>query len=255
MKLNSNVCISALVLCLLFFAQPSFSATGFPNPLVSMNLSSDQIAELSDVFEAYSGKQLQLQAEMDRNISEWKIEIRKRDRFDTPEKEAASTKKSSKLGREIGRLLGESIKATVTYLIESKNVFTIKQREQLFLGLQKLDFNLPDTLFVITEKDLLLLDLDLSMEQRRQILTLRADMEKKAIDIGLEIDFDLIAMQMEVEKEDRDPQKIDQLFLSITDEVSEMIMLRITSLINANRVLKIEQKKKLQSLVLMQWNY
>ena len=117
------------------------------------------------------------------------------------------------------------------------------------------DFDMPDEIFIIVEEDLLSLDIGLTIDQIKKILRYRADMDKKAIDINLEIDLQLIYLQIELFKADRSSDKMNRLLLTITDLGTQLMDNRVVHFLKAKDVLTVAQKKKLLHSVSMLSGY
>ena len=121
----------------------------------------------------------------------------------------------------------------------------------LSLTTRELAMGLGLIAFVIVEGDLFSLDIGLKIEQVREILRYRADMDKKAIDINYKIDMQLIDLQVEMFEEKRDSAKINNIVLNITDLGTQLMDNRVVHFLEAKDVLTIQQKKALLHIISM----
>lgn len=173
------------------------------------------------------------------------LELRRKDRFENRFKAYDSVYKANTLVKEISKLYGETLKTPVKYLLKAKDVLSTEQREKLFARLLEFNFDMPDEIFVIVEGDLFSLDIGWKIEQIKKILRYRADMKKKAIDINYKIDMKLIDLQIEMLKDKRDSDKINNIVLTIIDLGTQLMDNRVVHFLKAKDVLTVPQKKKL----------
>ena len=249
-----SVCLSVLAI-LVISALPVMGAAETRLPGLNLNLTDKQVDALQGVFEEYTAKNLTLLGEVDKKITDLKLELRKKDRFESKFKEINSVYKANTLVKEISKLHGEILKTRIAYLLKAKDVFTDEQRVKLFTRVLEFDFDMPDEIFIIVEEDLLSLDIGLTIDQIKKILRYRADMDKKAIDINLEIDLQLIYLQIELFKSDRSSDKMNRLLLTITDLGTQLMDNRVVHFLKAKDVLTVAQKKKLLHSVSMLSGY
>lgn len=248
-KLKSG--LFCLLTILVASALPIIGAAETRLPGLNLSLTDKQVTALQGVFEEYTGKNLALLGEIDKKFTDLKLELRKKDRFESKFKEINSVYKANTLVKEISKLHGEILKTRITYLLKAKDVFTQEQREKLFARLLEFDFDMPDEIFIIVEENLISLDIGLTIEQVKKILRYRADMEKKAIDINYKIDMQLIDLQVELLKDERDSDKINKTILTITDLGTRLMDNRVVHFLKTKDVLTIPQKKALLHSVSM----
>lgn len=255
MKIRDNVFLLILIFVLLVSTQPVISQDGFQHPFVNFEPTPEQVLALQEVFEEYNVMQLKVRGQVDVKLAELRLELIKKDRFETKDKEDTSIAKVNKIVRDISRLFGDSFKNNVTYYLKAKDVLTQKQCVLAFRNLQNLNFKIPDDLFGIVEKELLNLNLDLSYDQVKKILKNRAKMSKKEIDLNLKRSLQMIDLQEEMIKDTCDNEKINKSILKISEFGTKQLDNRVVHFIKAKDILTAEQKRKLFQAMLMMPGY
>ena len=250
MKTKSGLfCILAMLVIGTPFA---YGADTYRIPGLNLEITEEQITALQTIFDEYSSQNLEMVGELEGKFSDLRFELLRPDRFDGRMKASESKYTTNKLVKDISKLYGEILKTRVKYLLKAKDILTREQREILFARLLEFDFDMPDELFAIVEIDLLLLDIDLSIDQIKEILRYRAEMEKMAIDINYKIDMQLIDLQVELFNKYRDPDKINKIVLTITGLGNQLMDNRVRHFLKAKDVLTVYQKKViLHSLSMM----
>ena len=249
MKLKSGLfCLFAM---LVIGASVASSATETRIPGLNLKLTDKQMTALQGVFDEYSSKNLELLAQIERKFTDLRLELRRKDRFENRFKAYDSVYKANTLVKEISSLYGETLKTKVKYLLKAKDVLSREQRERLFARLLEFDFDMPDEIFVIIEGALFSLDIGLKINQLKKIMGYRADMEKKAIDINYKIGMQLIDLQVELFKDERDSDKINNIVLTITDLGTQLMDNRVVHFLKAKDVLTVPQKKALLHIISM----
>ncbi len=227
----------------------SYASDEYRIPGLNLKLTDNQIAALQAVFDEFMSKKLELLAQIERKFTDLRIELRRKDRFESKFKAFDSVYKANTLIKEISKLYGETLKTRVKYLLKAKDVLSQAQRETLFARLLEFDFDMPDEIFVIIEGDLFSLDIGLEIDQVKKIMRYRADTEKKAIDINYKIDLQLIDLQIEMLKDERDSDKINRTVLAITDLGTQLMDNRVVHFLKAKDVLSMGQKKALLHII------
>ncbi len=249
MKQKVKSVFFCLLAILLIGTSFSYGSDEYRIPALNLKLTDSQIAALQGVFDEFMSKKLELLAQIERKFTDLRLELRRKDRFESRFKAFDSVYKANTLVKEISKLYGETLKTRVKYLLKAKDVLSQAQRETLFARLLEFDFDMPDEIFVIIEGDLFLLDIGLEIDQVKKIMRYRADMEKKAIDINYKIDMHLIDLQVEMLKDERDSDKINRTVLAITDLGTQLMDNRVVHFLKAKDVLSIAQKKALLHII------
>ncbi len=244
MKLNFKSGLFCILAMLVIGVSLAYSAEyriqGF-----NLNLTEKQVTALQGVFDEYTSEDLELLAQIERKFIDLRLELQRKDRFENRFKAYDSVYKANTMIKEISKLYGAVLKTRVKYLLKAKHVLTEEQRERLFARLLEFRFDMPDEIFVLIEGDLFSLDIGWKIGQIRKILRYRADMEKKAIDINYKIGMQLIDLQVELSKDERDSDKIDKIVLTITDLGTQLMDNRVVHFLKTKDVLTVAQKKTL----------
>ena len=251
MKLNFKSGLFCLLVMLVIGVSVASSATETRFPGLNLKLTDKQMTALQGVFDEYSSEHLELIGKIEKKFTDLRLELRRKDRFENRFKAYDSVYKANTLVKEISKLYGETLKTKVKYLLKAKDVLSREQRERLFARLLEFRFDMPDEIFVLIEGDLFSLDIGWKIEQLRKILRYRADMEKKAIDINYKIGMQLIDLQVELFKDERDSDKINNIVLTITDLGTQLFDNRVVHFLKAKDVLTIKQKKALLHIISM----
>lgn len=249
MKKKVTSGLFCLLAILVIGASFSYGSDEYRIPGLNLKLTDNQITELQGVFDEFMGKKLELLAQIERKFIDLRLELRRKDRFESRFKAFDSVYKANTLVIEISKLYGETLKTRVKYLLKAKDVLSQAQRETLFARLLEFDFDMPDEIFVIIEGDLFSLDIGLKIDQIKKIMRYRADMEKKAIDINYKIDMHLIDLQVEMLKDEGDSDKINRTVLAITDLGTQLMDNRVVHFLKAKDVLSMAQKKALLHII------
>lgn len=249
MKKNVTSGLFCLLAILVISASFSYGSDEYRIPGLNLKLTDSQITELQGVFDEFMSKKLELLAQIERKFTDLRLELRRKDRFESRFKAFDSVYKANTLVKEISKLYGETLKTRVKYLLKAKDVLSQAQRETLFARLLEFDIDMPDEIFVIIEGDLFSLDIGLEIDQVKKIMKYRADMEKKAIDINYKIDMHLIDLQVEMLKDEGDSDKINRTVLAITDLGTQLMDNRVVHFLKAKDVLSIAQKKALLHII------
>lgn len=235
----------------LLWTPPVWGQNKLPNPLMEFDPSPEQMTVLQGIFDEFSVVQLKLRGEVAVKFAELRLELMKKDRFETKTKEQASVSRVNKLVKDISFLFGESFQNNVTYYLKAKDVLTQKQCVSAVDNLGRFNFQIPDDLFGVVENQILNLDLDLTRAQVKKILRNRAKMAKKEIDLDLKRRLNLIDLQAEMIKMPCDNEIVNKTVLKISELGSRQMTNRVAHFIKAKDLLTNDQKDKLFQAMLM----
>ena len=251
-KLSVGRCVLAVfVAVLLTCISSAFAAQRTGSTVGDLNLTEEQLVALGGVIDEFSELQFEIVMQIENNFAELRREIRKEGRFDTKTKEKETVRKVNNLVKEIISLEGQLLKKRVEYLLEAKNVLTKEQKMKLISALEFEDDVFEDELPQIIELDFLIIPLDLTKEQIKKILRYKTDMKVKALKIDLEILYQLLDLQTEINKVEIDPKSIDKLILKITDLGTKLLENRVNGFLKSKDVLTVPQRKMLIQTFMM----
>lgn len=210
-----------------------------------LNLNEEQLVALGGLIDEFGELQFEIVMQIEKKFAELRREIKKKGRFDTKIKEKMTVQKVNKLVKEIISLEGQLIKKRVEYLLKAKNVLTEEQKIKLISALEFEDDFFEDELPEIMELDLLIIPLELTKEQIKKILRYKTDMKIKALKIDLEILYQILDLQTEINKVEVDPKSIDKIILKITDLGTKLLENRVNGFLKSKDVLTVPQRKML----------
>jgi len=210
-----------------------------------LNLTEEQLVALGGLIDEFGELQFEIVMQIERKFAELRREIRKEGRFDTKIKEKISVRKANNLVKEIISLEGQLIKKRVEYLLKAKNVLTEEQKIKLISALEFEDDFFEDELPEIIELEFLIIPLDLTKEQIKKILRYKTDMKIKALKIDLQILYQILDLQTEINKVEIDPKSIDKIILKITDLGTKLLENRVNGFLKSKDVLTVPQRKML----------
>ncbi len=251
MKNHAVILLIIALAGLLFVPRFGLTQNIQPNPLMDFDPSPEQIKVLQGIYDEFSVVQLKLRSEVDVKFAELKLELMKKDRFDTKAKEQASVSRVNRLVKDISSLFGESFQNNVSYYLKAKDVLTQKQCISAVGNLSNFNFQIPGDLFGLVENQLLNLDLNLSRDQVKKILKNRAKMAKKEIDLDLKRRLTLIDLQSEMVKMPCDNEIVNKTVLKVTELGSKQMSNRVVHFIKAKDILTRDQKDILFQAMLM----
>jgi Spy/CpxP family protein refolding chaperone len=252
-KLSIGRCVlTVFVAVLLTCSSSAFAAQRTGSITVGdLKLTEEQLVALGGVIDEFSELQFEIVTKIESNFAELKREIRKEGRFDTKTKEKETVRKVNSLVKEIISLEGQLLKTRVEYLLEAKNVLTKEQKMKLISALEFEDAVFEDELPEIIELDFLIIPLDLTKEQVKKILGYQTDMKVNALKINLEILYQILDLQTEINKVETEPQSIDKIILKITDLGTTLLENRVNGFLKSKDVLTVPQRKMLIQTFMM----
>ncbi len=241
-KKTQFIIIVTIATCILLAAGSSVWAE--QNMQMNLNLTPDQIKTLDTVVNDLSEKQFKIASDIERTLLELKFEIQREDRFATDPKAVESVRRANKLIKKLTALYGDMLKLEVVYVLKTKDVLTKEQRRQL---IESLDFDMeaPDGWMQNQEIEALAVDLELSDDQLKKILSYRTQMQKKDAKLEQKIEKLVQDLEDELSKDTVDDKKANKIIMSLTDLGVELLNNRIEHRLKAKDVLTVEQKKML----------
>lgn len=242
MKNMFKIVVVSLVVSIIGLGS-SFGADGSRGMGMGLNLTEKQYKDLQGLVNEYTRKSISIMDQIDIKAFELKQELRRVDRFKNKFTEYNSVYRANQLVRELSNLRSEQIKLKTSYLLKAKDILTIEQRLKVIERILEFEGAMPEETFFIVEHQILELDLGLSVDQVKKIMRHRADMEKKAIDLDLKIDMQMIDLQVVLAKPDIDTEKINTIIMSVTDLMTQLMDNRVVHFLKAKDVLTTEQKQ------------
>lgn len=209
-------------------------------------LSTEQKEKLTNIDIEFSSKGSEIENKIQQKMMELGAELNREGRLDSEKSAKKSAKKVDATVRELGDLYGQYIKTKVKFLLEAKNVLTKEQKLYLLQQLQPQDqdmvlYNSASYMKV----DLVDLPLDLSIDQRKKLITLFASHLKKGIDIRRDMDLVLLDLESALLSDEVSTKKVDSLITKLASLVGKKIDNRVDYFLDAKNVLTLDQKRTL----------
>lgn len=218
--------------------------------LRSLNLTDQQITDMSGLLQEYSQKQMVTQQQLATKTIELEREFLRPGRLADEKQAKASAKKTNKLVRDFTKLYGQAFKTRVEYMLKSKDILTLDQKIKL---IQSLDFNLGelDNLEAYEELDWLQTGLQLTVGQVKKILTLRTDRKVEELKLNLKMDLMVIDLEQILVAGEENPEKVNKIVLSLTKLATQQLDNLTAHFLKTKDVLTTEQKRQVSQLLMM----
>ena len=137
------------------------------------------------------------------------------------------------------------------YLFKAKNILNDRQKSRLISALLDFDIDTPDDFSYYLKLDLPTLMLDLTKDQKKNLLKYRSDMDIKDLQLELAMNYKLLDLQDEMKSAKQNPKNVDEIIRDITDIGARLIDNRVNYILKAKDVLTLDQKKQLLQMILM----
>jgi len=244
--------LTVFVAVLLAFSSSAFAAERRGGMTIGdLNLTEEQLVSLGELINEFGDSEFEIEMQIESKFAELKQEIRKEGRFDTKIKEKMTVRKANNLAKKIISLEGQLLKKRVEYLLKAKNILNEKQKMKMISALEFEDDFFEDELPEIMELEFLIIPLGLTKDQIKKILRYRTDMKVKALKIDLQILYQILDLQTEINKVETDPKSIDKIILKITDLGTKLLENRVNGFLKSKDVLTVPQRKMLIQTFMM----
>ena len=214
----------------------------------AQELSGEQSKQLATIGTEYSKEASQIEDQMQQKLDELGTELSRPGRLETPKAAKESAKHVDAILDDLGDLYGEYIKTKVKFLLEAKNVLT---REQKLLLLSQMD---PQQVIPLDSNDYMQpniadLPLNLSIDQRKQLVSLKAELLEKEVELGRDAALTLLDIEKELLSGEASPKKVDPLVMTLADLASKEVHNRVSFFLKAKDVLTLDQRQALLYLL------
>jgi hypothetical protein len=248
---QKNILISFIVVINLILFYSASTTAGNAGPVSNMNLTKEQIGKLDTLIKELNGEQLEIVSKIDKKFSVIEQALKKEDRFDTASKMRTDSQNISELVKNISHHYGDLLRLRVKYILKAKDILNDRQKSRLISAL--LDFNIdtPDDFSYYLKLDLPTLMLDLTKEQKKNLLKYRTEMDIRDLKLELEMNYKLLDLQDEMKATIQNPKRVNKIIMDITDLGAELIDNRVNYIQRAKDVLTLDQKKQMLQMILM----
>lgn len=249
MKKSLTLMLSGILMILLTVTASSANPSSAVHEYI--NFTPQQVSAMGDIVSEHGAQMKTLTRNLEATFDELIDEILKDDAPDTPRKLKKNPKKINALVKKIGTTAGDIMKMKVEYILKAKNILTPEQKKKLIAELEyKVDYFDKESPFLL-EIDTLAGLLDLSSDQMKKILKYRTDMSISELKLRLSIANEVIDIQDELARSDKQSATIDKKIMTIVDQGARLLNNKIDYIIKAKDVLNPTQKQELAQLVLL----
>jgi hypothetical protein len=246
-----DISISIIAAAILTFFNVTSTAAGNTSPAPNMNLNKEQIGKLDTLIKELNTEQFEIVSKIDEKFLVIEQALKRQDRFDTTSKVRTGSQKFSELVKNISALNGDLLRLRVKYILKAKDILNERQKSRLISALLDFDIDTPDDFSYYLKLDLPKLMLDLTKDQKKNLLRYRADMDIRDLKLGLEMNYKLLDLQGEMKAANQNPENVNKIIMDITDIGAELIDNRVNYILKAKDILTPDQKKQLLQMILM----
>ena len=214
----------------------------------AQELSVEQQDTLLEIGVQYTRKASMLEDGIQGKLNELELELTREGRLNSEETARIGAERVNVILKDVSGLYGEFIKSRVAFMLEAKNVLTPEQRLHLLAQLE------PDELLDYHEVEYLQpeafdLPIDLSLDQRRKLVKLEADLTIK--EVKLERDIELVMLELEdtFMADEVNTGRVDKNVMKLAELAAKAIDNRVDFFIESKGVLTLEQKRMLSCLM------
>ena len=205
-------------------------------------LTDTQEMQLDEIGRGFSQQAKVYEGLIKNKLTELAIELQREGRLDSEESAAEAAATVNAIMKDLSGLYGEFIKVKVQYVLKAKNTLTDEQKLMLLSRLAPAD-SMPYETIVYLQPETFDQPLNLSVEQRKTLTKLEAELMIKEIE--LERDIELIMLELEpiLLSGIPQPEKVDSLIMKLADLAGQAIDNRVSYFLKAKDTLTLEQKR------------
>jgi hypothetical protein len=240
-------CISAVILIFFFAAS---TTAGNAGPVPNMNLTKEQIKKLDKLIKKLNAEQFEIVSKINEKFSVIGQDLKKEDRFDTASKNRTGSLNFSRQVKNISLHYGDLLRLRVKYILKAKDILNDRQKSRLISALLDFDIDTPDDFSYYLKLDLPTLMLDLTKDQKKNLLKYKTDMDIRDLQLELEMNYKLLDLQDDVRAVTQNSKSVNKIIGDITDLGAKLIDNRMNYILKARGVLTLDQKKKLLQMIL-----
>ena len=203
---------------------------------------------MAEIGQGFAQQATMFEGLMKNKLTELAIELQREGRLDTEESAAEASARVNKIMKDLSGLYGEFIKTKVEYVLKAKNTLTDEQKIWILSQLEPGE-SMPYETIVYLQPETFDLPLNLSIEQRKKIAKLEADLLIQ--EVKLERDIELIMLDLEsiILSGVPQPDKVDPLVMKLADLAGQAIDNRVDFFLEAKDTLTLDQKRLLAHML------
>jgi len=216
----------------------------------AQQISDGQQKELTAIGLEFAEKAIQLESQLQNNLSELALELTREGRLDSETTAKESAKRVNTILTYRGTLYGDFIQTKVAYMLKAKNVLTREQKLEMLSQLEPADvMDYGQTGFL--QPDIFDLPINLDTGQREKIINLKADLLVKEVRLERDIELTLLKIETALLAETIDPAKVDKQVMALAKLAAKAIENRVTFVLDAKDTLTLDQKRQLAELIVL----
>ena len=214
----------------------------------AQELTEQQQGELMAIGAGFAQKGTQLEGAISGKLTELAMELKRERRLESEKVAKESSKRVNAILKDVGGLYGEFIKTKVEFVLATKNVLTLEQKLHLLSQLSP-QAALPYETIEYMQPEIFDLPINLSLDQRKQLVVLEATLMVREIELERDVDLVLLDLEAVLLSAETRPETVDPLVMSLADLAAKEIDNRIDFFLKAKDILTLDQKRLLVYLM------
>jgi len=214
----------------------------------AQELSQDQQGELMAIGAGFAQKGAQLEGAISGRLTELAMELQREGRLASEEAAAESSKRVNAILKDVGGLYGEFIKTKVEFVLAAKNVLTLEQKLHLLSQLNP-QAALPYETIEYMQPDIFDLPINLSLDQRKQLVVLEAALMVREIELERDVELVLLDLEAVLLSAEARPETVDPLVMNLAKLAAQEVDNRVDFFLKAKDILTLNQKRLLVYLM------
>ena len=210
----------------------------------AQELTPEQRSELTSIGLEFVQRGSRVENMIQGKMTELAQELKRDGRLDNELTAAESAKNASAILKDLSGLYGQYIKIKVEFVLAAKNVLTSKQKLHLLSQLRPQE-TLPFDTVEYMQPEVFDLPLNLSLDQQKQLVSLKAALMVKEVELDRDVAFVLLDLENILLSGESNPEKVDPLVLSLATLAGKEIDNRVDFFLKAKDVLTLDQKRLL----------
>jgi len=214
----------------------------------AQELTEQQQGELMTIGVGFAQKGAQLEGAIAGKLTELAMELQREGRLDSEKAAKDSSKRANAILKGLSELYGEYIKTKVEFVLAAKNVLTLEQKLHLLSQLNPQEA-LPYETIEYMQPDIFDLPINLSLDQRKQLVGLEAALLVKEVELERDVELVLLDLEAALLSGECSPKLVDPLIMGLADLAAKEIDNRVAFFLKAKDVLTLDQKRLLVYLI------
>jgi len=210
----------------------------------AQELTPEQQGELTAIGLEFSQKGALIESMIQGKMTELALELKREGRLDNQAAADESAKRTNTILKDLSGLYGQFIKTKVEFVLAAKNVLTMEQKLHLLSQLKPQE-TLPFESVEYMQPDIFDLPLNLSLDQRKQLVSLEAALLVEEVELDRDVDLTLLDLEAVLLSGEASPATVDPLVMDLATLAAKEIDNRVDYFLKAKDVLTLDQKRLL----------